>query len=53
MRTDECLPQGEKLSLLLANIYLDKFDKEFEGREVKVICYADDIILLAKGIRGA
>ena len=41
------------LSPLLANIYLDKFDKEFEGRGVKVIRYADDIVLLAKSIRAA
>ena len=53
MRTDEGSPQGGNLSPLLANIYLDKFDKEFEGRGVKVIRYADDIILLAKSIRAA
>ena len=53
MRTEEGSPQGGNLSPLLANIYLDKFDKEFEGRGVKVIRYADDIILLAKSIRAA
>ena len=53
MRTDEGSPQGGNLSPLLANIYLDQFDKEFEGRGVKVIRYADDIILLAKSIRAA
>ena len=53
MRTDEGSPQGGNLSPLLANIYLDKFDKEFEGRGVKVIRYADDIILLARSIRAA
>ena len=53
MKTDEGSPQGGNLSPLLANIYLDKFDKEFEGRGVKVIRYADDIILLAKSIRAA
>ena len=53
MRTKEGSPQGGNLSPLLANIYLDKFDKEFEGRGVKVIRYADDIILLAKSIRAA
>ena len=40
-------------SPLLANIYLDKFDKEFEGRGVKVIRYADDILLLAKSMCAA
>ena len=53
MRTNEGSPQGGNLSPLLANIYLDKFDKEFESRGVKVIRYADDIILLAKSIRAA
>ena len=48
MRTDEGSPQGGNLSPLLANIYLDKFDKEFEGRGVKVIRYADDIITFGK-----
>ena len=53
MKTDEGSPQGGNLSPLLANIYLDKFDKEFESRGVKVIRYADDIILIAKSIRAA
>ena len=52
-RTEEGSPQGGNLSPLLANIYLDKFDKEFERRGVKVIRYADDIILLARSIRAA
>ena len=53
MRTEEGSPQGGNLSPLLANVYLDKFDKEFEGRGVKVIRYADDIVLLAKSQRAA
>ena len=53
MRTDEGSPQAGNLSPLLANIYLDKFDKEFEGIGVKVIRYADDILLLAKSIRAS
>ena len=53
MKTEEGSPQGGNLSPLLANIYLDTFDKEFERRGVKVIRYADDIILLAKSIRAA
>lgn len=51
--TREGSPQGGNLSPLLANIYLDKFDKEFESRGVKVIRYADDILLMAKSIRAA
>ncbi|UKI13499.1 MAG: reverse transcriptase/maturase family protein [Oscillospiraceae bacterium] len=53
MKNGRRFPQGGNLSPLLANIYLDKFDKEFEGRGVKVIRYADDIILLAGSIRAA
>lgn len=44
-KTEEGTPQGGNLSLLLVNIYFDKFDKESEGRGVKVIRYADDIVL--------
>ncbi len=53
MRTEEGSPQGGNLSPLLANIYLNKFDKEFEGRGVKVVRYADDIVLLAKSKRAS
>ena len=53
MKTEEGSPQGGNLSPLLANIYLDRFDKEFEGRGVKVIRYADDIVLFAKSQRAA
>jgi group II intron reverse transcriptase/maturase len=53
VKTEEGSPQGGNLSPLLANIYLDRFDHEFEGRGVKVIRYADDIILLARSQRAA
>lgn len=53
VETKEGSPQGGNLSPLLANVYLDKFDKEFESRGVKVIRYADDILLMAKSIRAA
>lgn len=39
------------MSPLLANIYLNQFDHEFESRGVKVVRYADDIVLLAKSQR--
>ena len=52
-KTEEGSPQGGNLSPLLANIYLDKFDKEFEGRGVIVVRYADDIVLMAKSQRAA
>lgn len=52
-RTEEGSPQGGPLSPLLANIYLNEFDQEMEGRGVKVIRYADDIVVLAKSSRAA
>lgn len=51
--TEEGSPQGGNLSPLLANIYLDAFDKEFEKRGVPCVRYADDIVLLAKSKRAA
>ena len=51
--TGEGSPQGGNLSPLLANIYLDEFDKEFERRGVPCVRYADDIVLLAKSERAA
>lgn len=53
MKTEEGSPQGGNLSPLLANIYLDAFDKEFEKRGVPCVRYADDIVLLAKSERAA
>lgn len=52
-RTEEGSPQGGPLSPLLANIYLNEFDQEMEKRGVKVIRYADDIVILAKSKRAA
>ena len=51
IETKEGSPQGGPLSPLLANIYLNEFDHEFKNRGVKVIRYADDIVLLAKSKR--
>ena len=51
--TDEGSPQGGPLSPLLANIYLNEFDHEYERRGVPVIRYADDIVLLCKSERAA
>jgi group II intron reverse transcriptase/maturase len=53
MPTEEGSPQGGNLSPLLANIYLNEFDHEFENRRVPCIRYADDIILLARSERAA
>lgn len=51
--TEEGSPQGGPLSPLLANIYLNEFDREMEHRAVKVIRYADDIVVFAKSKRAA
>ena len=51
MKTEEGSPQGGPLSPLLANIYLNKYDQEMARRGVKVIRYADDIVILAKSKR--
>ncbi len=46
--TQEGSPQGGPLSPLLANIYLNEFDQEMECRNVKVVRYADDIVILTR-----
>ena len=45
--------QGGPLSPLLANVYLNEFDCEYERRGVPEIRYADDIVLLCKSQRAA
>jgi RNA-directed DNA polymerase len=39
------VPQGSPLSPLLANIYLDKLDKELEKRGLSFCRYADDVAI--------
>ena len=46
--TTEGSPQGGPLSPLLANVYLNEFDCEYERRGVPVIRYADDSYYCAK-----
>lgn len=41
-------PQGGPVSPLLANILLDDFDKELEGRGHRFARYADDLLILVK-----
>lgn len=53
METEEGSPQGGNISPLLANIYLNEFDQEFQQRGVAFVRYADDIVLLAKSSRAA
>ncbi|MGL6086413.1 MAG: group II intron reverse transcriptase/maturase [Enterobacterales bacterium] len=53
MKTEEGSPQGGNISPLLANIYLNEFDQEYQKRGVAFVRYADDIVLLAKSDRAA
>jgi len=46
--TEVGVPQGGPLSPILSNIYLDKFDKELEGRGLRFIRYADDCDIIVK-----
>ena len=52
-KTEEGSPQGGSLSPLLANIYLNEFDWEMNRRGVKLVRYADDIVVFAKSKRAA
>ena len=51
--TEKGSPQGGNISPLLANVYLNEFDWEFQRRGVPCIRYADDIVLLARSVRAA
>ena len=42
------VPQGGPSSVVLSNIYLDKFDKELESRNLRFVRYADDCIIFVK-----
>lgn len=46
--TEVGVPQGEPLSPILSNIYLDKFDKELESRGLNFVRYADDCVIMVK-----
>lgn len=45
--------QGGPLSPLLANILLDDFDKELEGRGLRFVRYADDFLVFTKTEKSA
>ena len=46
-------PQGGPISVILSNIYLDKFDKELETRGLRFVRYADDCIIFTKSEKSA
>lgn len=45
---DEGSPQGGVISPLLANIYLDYFDKKMMSNKIRIVRFADDILIFAK-----
>ena len=45
------IPQGGPLSPILANIMLDRCDKELEKRGLRYVRYADDMMIFAKSRR--
>ncbi|MEW5705678.1 MAG: group II intron reverse transcriptase/maturase [Actinomycetota bacterium] len=51
--TDLGSPQGGVISPLLTNIYLDSFDQEMKRRGIRMVRYADDILLFAATYRDA
>lgn len=53
METPIGSPQGGVISPLLMNIYLDKFDKKMMERGIRIVRYADDILVFAKSKREA
>jgi len=46
-------PQGGVISPLLANIYLDEFDQKMRQKGIRIVRYADDILIFARSPRGA
>jgi RNA-directed DNA polymerase len=47
------VPQGESISPLLANIYLDQFDRHFEAMGIPFVRYADDFVIFARSKEAA
>ena len=45
---DKGIPQGSVVSPLLANIYLDKFDRAIVSSDLKLVRYADDFLVMAQ-----
>ena len=51
--SEEGVPQGGPLSPILANVYLDKFDRELESRGLHFVRYADDCDIFVRSERSA
>jgi RNA-directed DNA polymerase len=46
-------PQGGVISPLLSNIYLDAFDQRMKAQGIRIVRYADDILIFAYSARQA
>jgi RNA-directed DNA polymerase len=51
--TDVGSPQGGVISPLLCNIYLDAFDQKMKSMGIRIVRYADDILVFARSPRQA
>ena len=51
--TETGSPQGGVISPLLTNIYLDRFDQAMKEKGIRIVRYADDILIFAKTPRQA
>jgi RNA-directed DNA polymerase len=47
-KTEVGSPQGGVISPLLSNIYLNQFDQKMKSKGVRIVRYADDILVFAK-----
>ena len=43
----------KSISPLLANIYLDEFAQKMKARGIRIVCYADDILVFTTSLRQA
>ncbi|HZJ83740.1 MAG TPA: group II intron reverse transcriptase/maturase [Clostridia bacterium] len=48
IETEVGSPQGGVISPLLSNIYLNKFDQKMKGKGIRIVRYADDILIFAR-----
>lgn len=47
-KTEKGSPQGGVCSPLLSNIYLDAFDQKMKSKGIRIVRYADDILIFAR-----
>lgn len=52
-KTEIGSPQGGVISPLLSNIYLNKFDQKMMSKGIRIVRYADDILIFARNKQNA